>query len=186
MPHTLFDNIAAVGATSTDVWAHQVPQALIPFALGGFAPQAVTLTVGGNDLLAVVRYAVAHPGDPAVAAVAQAALNQYAQNLAAILGQLSAGLPGVTIFVSNQYTIPELAALLPAIDQLVSAFNATTAQIVGAFPAAHLVDVYSAFLGRRNLVQLERPGATLVEVHPTAVGQRVIAQAFQAVIESVK
>ena len=51
MPHTLFNNLAAVGATSQDVLVHQVPQALIPAAIGGFGAKYITLTVGGNDIL---------------------------------------------------------------------------------------------------------------------------------------
>src|ERR1043166_9298847 len=57
MPQTLFCNLAVPGATSQDVLVHQVPQALIPFAEGGFHAQYITLTVGGNDLLAILRFA---------------------------------------------------------------------------------------------------------------------------------
>src|SRR3954470_24070621 len=101
MPHTLYNNVAAVGATSGDVLARQVPEAIIPFAIGGFHAKYITLTVGGNDILSIVRYAAAHPGSPTVAQVAQATLGQYAVNLSATIGQLRAGLPGVKIFVAN-------------------------------------------------------------------------------------
>ena len=115
MPHTLFNNLGAVGATSQDVLLHQVPQALIPVAIGGFGAQYITLTVGGNDILAIVRFAVTHQHDPlAIAAFAEAALARYSKNLTGILGQLRSFLPGVKIFVSNQYTIPGLDALAPA------------------------------------------------------------------------
>src|SRR3954467_13782269 len=56
MPHTLFCNAAVPGATSSDVVLHQVPQAVIPFADGGFNPKYVTLTVGGNDLLSILHF----------------------------------------------------------------------------------------------------------------------------------
>ena len=187
MPHTLFNNLAAVGATSGDVLVHQVPQALIPFAVGGFRAQYITLTAGGNDILSILRYAAAHPGDPTVAAFAQATLAQYSQNLAAILGQLRTWLPGVKIFVGNQYSIPDLETIAPGTEQIITAFNAATQQVVAGFPGtAYLVDVYSAFLGRRNLLWLERPGASLFEVHPTSVGHRVMEKAFSGVIDQYK
>jgi len=186
MPHTLFNNVAAVGATSGDVLAHQVPQALIPFAAGGFRAKYITLTVGGNDILAVVRYAAAHPNDPGLTLVAQGAIAHYVQNLSGIIGQLLAGLPGVKIFVSNQYTVPDLDALVPGTSQLIAAFNAATQQVVsGSGSSVYLVDVYSAFLGRRNLLWSERSGSP-VEVHPTSVGQRVIEKAFEDVIDANK
>lgn len=188
MPHTLFNNIAAVGATSATVLAYQVPQALIPAAAGGFGAKYITLTVGGLEIIAVLQFAVANPNNPAaVAAFAQATLASYAKNLTGILGQLSAGLPGVKIFVANHYTIPDLEALIPGSSQIIDAFNLATQQVVGTFPAnAFLVDVYGAFIGRRNLIQLERPHATLFEVHPTTTGQQVMTRAFEDVIAENK
>jgi lysophospholipase L1-like esterase len=187
MPHTLFNNVSAVGATSLDVLQRQVPQALIPVAIGGFHAQYITLTVGGNDILSILRYAAAHPNDPGVILFAQTTLAQYAQNLSLTLAQLIGGLPGVKIFVANQYTIPELDAIAPGTSQIINAFNATTQQVVGAFAGhAFLVDVYGAFLGRRNLLWLDRTGTLSLEVHPTSVGHRVMEQAFEDVIDANK
>ena len=184
MPHTLFNNLAAVGATSGDVLLRQVPQALIPFAIGGFNARYVTLTVGGNDILSILRYAATHPNDPSVPVFFQTTLAQYGQNLAATLTQLRAGLPGVKIFVSNQYAIPDLEAVAPGTSLIINAFNTTTQQVLAGFGSnVYLVDVYSAFLGRRNLLWLERPGASLFEVHPTSVGHKVIEKAFEEVID---
>jgi lysophospholipase L1-like esterase len=188
MAHTLFNNIAAVGATSQDVLRHQVPQALIPVAIGGFGAKYITLTVGGNDILAVLRFAATHQNDPvAIALFAQAAVAQYADNLRDMFGQLRAGLPGVKIFVANHYTIPELDTILPGTDQIIAAFNAATHQQVAAVPAnVFEVDVFGAFIGRRNLLQLERHGASVFEVHPTSVGHQVMAKAFEDVIDEYK
>jgi len=186
MPHTLYNNVAAVGATSGDVLARQVPEAIIPFAIGGFHAKYITLTVGGNDILAVVRYAALHPNDPGVALVAQAAITQYVQNLSGTIGQLLAGLPGVKIFVANQYTIPDLDAIVPGTSQLILGFNAATQQVVSnSGSSVRLVDVYSAFLGRRNLLWSQRSGSA-VEVHPTGVGHRVMEKAFEDVIDANK
>jgi lysophospholipase L1-like esterase len=188
MPRTLFNNLAAVGATSQDVLVHQVPQALIPVTVGGFGARYITLTVGGNDILAVLRFALTHQNDPlAIAAFTQTVLAQYTKNLTGILGQLRGSLPGVKIFVANQYTIPELDAIAPGVDQIIGAFNAATHQVVGVFPSnVFEVDVFGAFIGRQNLIQLERHGASLFEVHPTSVGHQVIAKAFEDVIDEHK
>jgi lysophospholipase L1-like esterase len=184
VPHTLFDNAAVVGATSGDVLMYQVPQALISPASNGFNPGFITLTVGGDDLLTVVAFAIAHQDDPgAVLAFTQQQIAVFGQNLFGILTALRTGLPQAKIFVSNQYTIPEIQAVLPITDTVVDSLNAAIAQVVGQFPSnVYLVDVHGAFLGRPNLIDDERPNASISEVHPTNVGYRVIEQAFAAVI----
>ena len=187
MPHTLFNDIAVVGATSGDVKDHQVPLALIPAARGGFQPQYITLSVTGNDLAAIYRYA-AHQPDAAGPAALHAAdfARPTEQNLAAILTQLAVQLPGVKIFVSNQYSSPEVELLLPGASQVIADFNATTAAVVGAVPGAYLVDVYEAFLGRTGLLLVERNGASPLEVHLTNAGHRAMADAFADVIAANK
>jgi len=182
-PHTLFVNAAVPGAASRDVLLHQVPQALIPASDGGFNPQFITITVGGNDLLAIMRYALTH-SEPETLAYAQGVLAQFGGNLGGILWHLRTGLPNAEIYVSNQYTIPELEALIPVTATLIAAFNNIVGQVVGQFPErVHLVDVFSAFQGRDSVLLIERHGTSPTEVHPTTLGQRVIAQAFAAAIQ---
>ena len=185
LPRTVFNNLGTVGATSQDVLLHQVPLALIPASLGGFTPQYVTLTVGGNDIAAIRGYAATNPGDLFLAIFIQDALNKYAQNLTGILGALRAGAPGVKVFVSNQYSVPEIEALFPGGAQVLALFNQATANVVGAFGAsARLVDVFSAFEDREGLLLIDRPSASLFEVHLTNAGHRAMAQAFAEVIEA--
>jgi lysophospholipase L1-like esterase len=187
VPHTLFCNAAVPGATSSDVLLHQVPQAVIPFAAGGFNPAYVTLTVGGNDLLAILRFMQTHQDPVEVMAFATAALTTYGQNLGAALFQLRSALPGAKIFVANQYTIPEINAIVPLAAPLVMAFNNTVQQVVDQFPTnVYLVDVYSAFLGRNSLLLIERNGASVFETHLTSVGHRVMEKAFADVIDQNK
>lgn len=188
IPHTLFNNAAVPGATSSDVLNYQVPQAVIPYALNGFNPAFITLTVGGDDLLTILNFALANPGDPsAVFAFAQQQIGLFAQNLTGILNALRNGLPAAKIFVSNQYTIPDIQTLLPVTDTVIDSFNGVVGQVVGLFPTnVYLVDVHAAFLGRHNLIEGERPNATVFEVHPTNAGHRVIEQAFAAVIAANK
>lgn len=180
---SLFCNAAVPGATSLDVLRHQVPQALIPLAQGGFGPKYVTLTVGGNDLLAILRFAATHQDPAEVFQFANQVLGAYAQNLGATLVQLHSGLPDARIFVANQYTIPEIEAVLPFAGQVIDAFNNILSQVVGQFPNnVYLVDVHRAFFGRTGLLLVERHGASPVETHLTTAGHRVMAQAFADVI----
>ncbi len=183
IPHTLFNNAAVVGATSEDVLRYQVPQAVIPPALGGFGAGYVTLTVGGNDLLKVLAFAQTGAPPDAVQAYAMQVLSQFAQNIAGILAGLRGGLPAAKIFVANQYPLPEIEALLPYAVDVIAAFNGSIAQVVaGAGPNVYVVDVHTAFLGRNNLVEGARPNVSIVETHPTNAGHRVIAKAFADVI----
>ena len=186
MPHTLFNDIAVVGATSGDVKDHQVPLALIPAARGGFQPQYITLSVTGNDLAAIYRFAITNPTPPALQLFTQQTLEAYGENLGAILTQLAVQLPGVKIFVSNQYSSPEVELLLPGASQVIADFNAATAAVVGAVPGVYLVDVYEAFLGRNGLLLVERNGASPLEVHLTNAGHRAMADAFADVIAANK
>jgi lysophospholipase L1-like esterase len=184
---TLFNNIAVVGATTEDVLLYQVPQALIPASEGGFRPQYVTLTVGGNDLASILRFAATNPGQAELAVFVQQTLLDFSRDLGAILNHLYLTLPDVRVFVANQYAVPELEDLLPGGDALIGAFNATVAQVVDGFPSrVHLVDVHGAFLDRDGLLLIERRGAGPFEVHLSNAGQRTMAQAFADVIAEHK
>ena len=187
MPHTLYNNISTVGARSADVLQYQVPLATLPDPYG-FRPQYITLTVGGNDLLSIL-YCLQNPTcAPDVQTVAGAALAAYAANLTQILAQLKGELPDAKVFVSNQYPMPQIEAIVPMATDVIAAFNGITAQVVGAFGPAgvYLVDVHTAFLGRNNLVEGERGQTSIFEVHPTNAGQRVIERAFAEVIAANK
>jgi lysophospholipase L1-like esterase len=187
MPHTLFNDIAAVGATSDDVLQFQVPQALIPASRGGFVPQFITLTVGGNDIAAIRTFLATNPDPPVLQAFIVKALADYGNHLAAILQQLVVALPTAKIFVGNQYSVPEIEELFAGGTEVLEAFNQTTAGVVAAFQGhAYLVDVHSAFLDRNGLLLIERRGASMFEVHLTNAGHRVMAKAFEDVIDENK
>lgn len=162
LPNTLFSNAGVPGANSRHVLEHQVP-----LAIEAFRPDVLTLTVGGNDLLAILEGA-----DPADV------LDQFQENLFLILARLRAGLPQAHLYVSNLYTVPQI----PGADEVVRHFNAVVAQVAAGF-GVPVADVYAAFLGRRGLLLIERQGARPFEVHPTHSGYRVMAQAFRKVIE---
>lgn len=159
--NTLFCNAAVPGATSKDVLEYQIPQVSL------FHPNVITLTVGGNDLLAIMEGA-----DPAQV------LNTFAINFQQILYKLRTTSPDARIYVSNQYSVPEIAGS----DQIVPVFNGIVSQIGQAFGVT-VVDVYSAFEGRKGLLLIERHDAAPDQVHPTNAGYRAIADAFEAAIQ---
>jgi lysophospholipase L1-like esterase len=183
IPHTLFSNASVPGATSLDVLLHQVAQAIIPLADGGFAPDHITLTVGGNDLLSILRFMETHSDQGEVFQFATQVITRYGQNLGAALHRLGTALPNAKIYVGNQYSIPEIEAIVPLAAPLVAKFNEVVGLVVGQFPGnVHLVDVHAAFAGRRNLLLIERPGASAFETHMTSAGHQVMAGAFADVI----
>lgn len=188
VPHTLFNNISVVGATSEDLLNHQVPSAIIPFAVGGFDAKYITLTIGGNDLRKILAFAQSGASEADIVAYAQTVLAAYGQNLYLSLLGLKTGLPNAKIFVGNQYSLPEIEAALPFATQIIDAFNNVTGQVVSGFSGmdVYLVDVHAAFLGRTNLVEGGRGQTSIFEVHPTNVGHRVIEKAFAEVIAANK
>jgi lysophospholipase L1-like esterase len=160
--NTLLSNAGVPGVTSLQVLEHQVPQ-----AIEAFRPTVITLTVGGNDLLRILKED----------ADAGQVLRDFQTNFTLILQNLRTALPNARIVVSNLYSIPQI----PDADRVIPIFNQIVASVAGAFNVP-VADVYSAFLGREGLLLIERPGATADEVHPTNAGYRVMAQAFEAVI----
>jgi lysophospholipase L1-like esterase len=187
IPHTLFANIAYPGATSSDVLAYQVPQACIALALGGLAPNYITLTVGGNDLVAIVRFAAGGASEPEVLAFAQQVIANYAQNLTSILIALRMCLPDARIFISNQYFLPDIEQVFPATTAIIASLNQAQAQVVAGVTQQtggniHVVDVAAALAGRRGVLLADRQQASFTEVHLTNAGQRVFAKTFTDVI----
>ena len=159
--NTLLSNAGVPGVTSRQVLEHQVPQ-----AIEAFRPTVITLTVGGNDLLRILK-----------GADAGQVLSEFQANFTLILQSLRTALPNARIVVSNLYTIPQI----PGADQVVPVFNQIVASVASAFNLP-VADVYSAFQGRHGLLLIERPGAAPDEVHPTNAGYHVMAQAFEAAI----
>jgi len=173
---TVFSNAAVPGARSIDVLNFQVPQVVL------FAPNVVTLSVGGNDLLVLLAL-------PDPISAAPAVLGAFAQNLGGILQNLCAALPaGGEVYLNNLYTIPEI----PGTDLVVPLFNQTMNGVVAQLSATsgcagktiRIADVYGAFLNQDGLLLIERyqkRGIEYVEVHPTNKGHRVMQDAYRTV-----
>lgn len=165
--HTLFANAAIPGTTSTDVRNHQLPQ------VKRFYPDVIVMTVGGNDLIAVLEGR----------ADAASALGVYQDNLTQTLLSLCLSEKVPYVFVSNIYNIPQLGT---ATNYVVGLFNqvidGVVSGVAGSGCPVKMVDVNSAFAGRKGLLNVERNGASPYEVHPTNAGHRVMADAFKQVI----
>jgi lysophospholipase L1-like esterase len=168
----LFCAAAVPGATSNDVLNYQIPQVHLFFSDTGVPyRKVVTLTVGGNDVLSVLN-----PDGTVKLGAIPGMLQNYGQNLAAILSAL-ASMPGdVRVYAGNLYD-----PMLPVAGEegIISIMNQVTAQVVSAFPGkVVLVDIFSAFQGRSGLLLIEKHGVGVFEIHPTDVGYGVMAAAF--------
>jgi len=168
MNNTIFANAAVPGATSQQVLNFQVPA-----ATQIFQPHVITMTVGGNDLLAILNGA-----NPLQV------LQTFQANLAGILTQVCIALPGTHVYVANLYEIREFP--VPTGD-VVGAFNLTVEGVVGFANAtvcggkAKVADVHAQFAGpQQGLLLINRNNAGQFEVHPTNAGYRAMAQAFIA------
>ncbi len=181
MTNTSFADAAIPGSTSEQVASFQANAV----AQSGFNPQVITMTVGGNDLLALLT-------DPNAATDLPVVLTKFGGNLTSILSTLCTALVTPKIYVANLYSIQNLPAP-PGINinDAVLAFNGVVTSVVNTIngsssPCAgrvKVVDIYSAFSGnQQGLLLINRPGANSpgVEVHPTNAGYRAMAQAFIA------
>ena len=173
----LFCNMSVPGARSIDVLSHQVPQAQLFFDQTGKSyKKVVTITVGGNDALALLD-----PSGNINLGQVPGMIQAYGNNLAAIFGSLVAANPDVRIYVGNLYD-PKLP--IPGADLLIAAMNQATATVAGFFPAnVTLVDVHTTFDGRSGLLLVERKGAGF-NIHPTDAGYRVMTNTFADAIAS--
>jgi lysophospholipase L1-like esterase len=166
----LLCSLGVPNATTVEVGQYQVPQAGLCFAETGTTyRKVVTLTVGGNDLIAI--------------GLGQTTLPAYANRLGLILTALVTQFPDAKIYVANLYD-PRLP--IPGLSLLVDAMNQAIAGVVALVPPGHvfLVDLHTAFDGRSGLLLSEKHGAEVNQVHPTDAGYKVIAKAFEDVIRA--
>lgn len=173
--NTSFANFAMPGATSKDVLDFQVPQVLA--VNDAFPPHVVTLSVGGNDLLALLGPVPPTPEQ------AGAVIAAFAGNLFNTLAQLC-GVPGLrNIYVSNLYDIENFPF---DITLIIAAFNQTVDNVVAVANSVcanriKVADVHAAFSGnQQGLLLINRRGADQFEVHPSNAGYRAMAEAFRA------
>lgn len=146
-------NLAVDGATSADVLAEQLPEAL------ELEPDLVTVVCGGNDVLATTR--------PDVAG--------YERRFDAILARLRAGNPRLRIATATAPERWEFLSLRPRtrarVESAVGAINQATRRV------AQRASV--AYLEVADHPQLANPDNYAEDgLHPSALGHRRAARAF--------
>jgi hypothetical protein len=197
-------NLAVRGATTGDLLASQLPDALALIGDPDTDTSVVTLSVGGNDLLDLIN----DPTDPCVIDATSAtcqgllfqAMSEVAANMPVILGMLNGALVGdpgdETIFVLLPYNAfsgtghplegliaqvmrgPDLAfdcTVNPATYGLDDILGCT-AVALGAIP----VDSYPLFDGRT--LELTHMGEGF-NVHPNDDGYEVLAKAHRRALD---
>jgi len=187
---TGFSNLGLRAARSWDLRDHQVPQVLCAEAVQ--RPTVVTITTGANDFFR---------GDFDVSAIARRvaeSVNLLLNNqllpspvLDPVTGDACRALEGVTILVSNYYSIPHPdSATFVLLEQLLQGYDAAlrfwlSTVVVPPGSRLALVDLYTASLGRNGLVMLERhngfTGGFDFDPHPTNLGHGFIAREFEQV-----
>lgn len=142
-------------------------------------PALITLNISGNDIfLAQAQCASATDPQQCFADAAPGLIGSIATNVATILGALrEAGYSGPITYMNlyaTDYADPSalafLGALNPAVSDTARAFGATIADAFGAFQAA----AGSESPCDAGLLIVDPAGGC--DVHPSAAGQRVLAQ----------
>jgi lysophospholipase L1-like esterase len=147
----------------------------------------VTISIGGDDLL-FVQYTCGGPVNPNFVTCVQgaldpknpnSALSKYAANLATILGMIrkDAKYTGTIVLVKYFATSTD-----PLVKQAIGALNQVMAQVGSQF-GAKVADAYTAFQIASipyggdpcKAGLLVRLSPTACDVHPTRLGQGVIA-----------
>ena len=190
-----FANVSARAARSWEFLNQQVPQLICTEPPQ--RPTVVTITAGANDFFR---------GDIDVFAIAQrvaAGVNTLLNNpdlpspvLDPVSHEPCRPLTGVTILVSNYYSVPhpdpavfaQLEALLQGFDQSLRYWLAGVDVPDGSRVA--IVDLYTPSLGRQGLVQVERrlgySSGFDFDPHPTNLGHAFIAKEFEKAWRSLQ
>src|SRR5262245_51495300 len=185
-----FANAAVRGARSWELRDHQVAQVLCSENVQ--RPTVVTITAGANDFLR---------GDRDIFSIAFRvvdAINMLLNNGSGFVAEPvfdpvrlapCRPLSGVTILVSNYYSIPHpdpiiaprLAAALDGFDKALQFWLLRLHVPAGSRVAR--VDLYAPSLERQGLVTIERRGGIIgpfdFDVHPTNLGHSFIAKEFE-------
>ena len=143
-PGITHENLAQDGATIGDVFGEQLPR-----LEGSDAPTLVTLTLGGNDLLAT--YAARPSGR-----VFERAVQDIGEAYEILVGRIREAFPDVVILLATVYDPTDRSARLPGVFdddaplplRHLDALNARIREIARSHRDTRLADVYAHFLGR--------------------------------------
>ena len=197
IPETHFANLSARGARSWELRDGQVPQLLC--SEPSRRPTVVTITAGANDFLR---------GDGDISSIALRVADAVAlllnnaspfgtqPVLDPVTGAPCRPLEGVTILVSNYYSIPHPVPLVEAqLDAALQGFDQALRFWLQLVPVpagsrVKLVDVYTGSVGAQGLVTIQRrlgfSGVFDFDVHPTNLGHQYIASEFEKAWKSLQ
>ncbi len=177
-------NLAVAGATTRDVIEKQLPRA--ETAAGGRKLAFITVSVGGNDLAALIPNTTCQQDPLPASCPLEPALSQVEADLDALMKQLRAAYPKTPVvlllypnFFSGTGHPFEAPAerVLPRLDEVI-------ARVAARYQHTAVAAAAPAFAGR---------GASLTHVldpafdpHPNDAGHRLIADAFLAALKRVK
>ncbi len=177
-------NLAVANYTTTDVIEKELPR--IDAELSGRNVAFITISVGGNDLAALIPNFTCQQDPLPATCPLDEALAGVEQRLQAIMDELRARYPDAPIVLleypnffsgtGHAFEAPA-ARVLPRLDEVI-------ARVAARDRHAAAADAAPAFEGK---------GATLTHVldprfdpHPTDAGHRLIADAFEQALKRVK
>lgn len=138
----------------------------------------ITITIGGNDLLPLIRSGEVPPD---LAAQVETLLKAYASNLGNVLSDLREINPDARIVVADQYQpVPAIkaGAQYATLTQAAAAYTSTLNQVMTAQNAegghVEAVNVVPLFTGRETQMTHIMRG----DIHPNQVGYEAIAKTF--------
>lgn len=177
-------NAAVAGATTKDVIEKQLPAVLATTAEANLA--FITISVGGNDLAALIPNATCQQDPLPASCPLDDALRSVDANLREIMTRLRAAHPATPIVLlaypnffsgtGHPFEAPA-ARVLPRLDD-------TIRVVAAAFPHTAAADAAPAFEGRGpELTHVLDP---VFDPHPNDAGHRLIADAFAAALAHVE
>lgn len=135
----------------------------------------ITITIGGNDLLQLLRNE-----DLDMRQIDQA-INAYQAQVKAIIEHLLSINPDTQIYLMGLYLPYESEhPLYQTGSRAIPLFNTVTAEVAQAFNQVHFVDVYEPFLNKgRRYTHIDQE-----DIHPNDIGYSLLYEAFFRIIEN--
>lgn len=174
-------NLAVAGNTTSDVIAHQLPQ--IDAAVGGRKLALITVSVGGNDLAALIPNATCQQDPLPASCPLDAALAGVDERLDETMRDLRAAHDATPIvlllypnfFSGTGHAFEQPAArVLPLLDKVIE-------RVASRYAHTAVANAVASFEGKgRELTHVLDPQ---FDPHPNDAGHRLIADAFIAALK---
>jgi lysophospholipase L1-like esterase len=177
-------NLAVAGSTTTDVIQKQLPQ--IDATLPGRKTAFITISVGGNDLAALIPNATCQQDPLPASCPLDESLASVGRNLDRIMKTLREQQPDtpiVLLLYPNFFSGTGHAFEAPA-GRVLPRLDDVLAGVAAKYPHTAVADAAPAFEGRgRTLTHVLDP---VFDPHPNDAGHRLIADAFEDALKRVR